>query len=38
MTEIWKGFKYKGNDYSNRFEISNTGRLRNKETGTEYKF
>lgn len=37
MEEIWKGLIYQGKDYSNKIEISNTGKIRNKNTKKEYK-
>lgn len=36
MHEIWKTVIYQGRQYSN-FEVSNTGKLRNINTGTVYK-
>lgn len=33
MTEIWKPLIYHGEDFSDLFEVSNTGKIRNKETG-----
>lgn len=35
--EIWKGLIYQSKDYSDRFEVSNEGNIRNKLTGTVYK-
>ena len=34
---IWKGLKYRGIDYSNKFQISNSGELQNIKTNTVYK-
>lgn len=34
--EIWKGMIYQGQDYSWRFEVSNTGKIRNKSNKHEY--
>lgn len=34
---IWKGLKYRGIDYSNKFRISNLGELQNIKTNTTYK-
>ena len=35
--EVWKGLIYNGVDYSDRFEISNFGMLRNSKTKRVYK-
>ena len=37
MTEIWKGIVYQGKDYSDFYEISNTGKIRNSKTKREVK-
>lgn len=37
MKEQWKGTIYNGTDYSNRIEISNTGKIRNAINKKEYK-
>ena len=34
--EVWKGMIYQGQDYSCRFEVSNTGKIRNKSNKHEY--
>lgn len=36
IKEIWKGMIYQGQDYSWRFEVSNTGKIRNKSNKHEY--
>lgn len=37
MEEIWKGLVYKGIDYTERFEVSNSGKIRNIKTKHIYK-
>ena len=37
MAEIWRGVIYQGKNYSDRVEVSNTGKLRNAKTKKEYK-
>lgn len=37
MEEIWKGLIYRGEDFSDKFEVSNTGKLRNAKTKHIYK-
>lgn len=37
MKETWKDLIYQNKDYGDRLEISNTGKIRNKNTGTIYK-
>lgn len=36
IEEEWKGMIYQGKDYSWRFEVSNTGKIRNKSNKHEY--
>ena len=35
MIELWKPLIYRGEDFGDLFEVSNTGKIRNKETGKE---
>ena len=35
MTELWKPLIYHGEDFSDLFEVANTGKIRNKNTGKE---
>lgn len=37
MNEIWKPLIYRGEDFSDLFEVSNNGRIRNKNTGKDRK-